>query len=178
MSNTSSQALGSADESGYVTARPKVNRDSSTDPTEDSSIGLEIGEEVSSQALTEETSAPSIPEPLRQPTPQPPVYGLYHWRTARKSAPIPREVLRFERPEPVPAPPALRNKCPEPSQPRPPVIGMPYTRAPEMTCQERRSMKAMARDLHDARSRIAFHHHDIADMSDVVDAVYGYAYSA
>ncbi|CAH1422188.1 unnamed protein product [Lactuca virosa] len=127
MSNTSSQALGSADESGYVTARLKVNRNSSTDPTEDSSIGSETGEEMSSQGPTEETSAPSTPEPLRQPTPQPPVYGLYHRRTARKSEPIPREVLRFERPEPVPTPPAPRNERPEPSQPRPPVIGIPYT---------------------------------------------------
>ncbi|CAH1440485.1 unnamed protein product [Lactuca virosa] len=50
-------------------------------------------------------------------------------------------------------------------------------RAPRMTCQERRSIEAMARDLHDARSRIAYLHHSIADMSDVVDAVCGYAYS-
>ncbi|CAH1435549.1 unnamed protein product [Lactuca virosa] len=178
MSNTSSQALGSADESGYVTARPKVNRDSSTEPTEDPSTGSETGEEVSSQAPTEETSAPPIPEPSRQLTPRPPLYGLCHRRTARKIAPMLREVLRFERHEPVPAPPAPRSERHEPSQPRPPVIGTPYMRAPGMTCQERRSMEAMARDVHDARSRIAYHHHSIADMSDVVDAVCGYAYTA
>ncbi|CAH1435302.1 unnamed protein product [Lactuca virosa] len=76
-------------------------------------------------------------------------------RTSRKSTPMPREVLRFERPEPVPAPPAPRNERPEPSQPRPTVIGMPYMRAPGMTCQERRIMEAMTSDLHDALSRIA-----------------------
>ncbi|CAH1440403.1 unnamed protein product [Lactuca virosa] len=70
------------------------------------------------------------------------------------------------------------SERPEPSQPRPPVIGTPYMRALEMTCQERRSMEAMARDLHDARSRISYHHHNIAEMSDMVYAVCGYAYSA
>ncbi|CAH1422421.1 unnamed protein product [Lactuca virosa] len=78
----------------------------------------------------------------------------------------------------MPTPPAPRNERPEPSQPRPSVIGMPYMRVPGMTCQERRSVEAMARDLHDARSRIAYHHHSIADMSEVVDAVCGNAYSA
>ncbi|CAH1440123.1 unnamed protein product [Lactuca virosa] len=99
-------------------------------------------------------------------------------RTTRKSAPVSREVLRFECPEPVPTPPAPRNKRPEPSQPRPPVIGMPYIRATGLSCLERRNMEDMARDLHDARSWIAYHHHNIADMSDVVDAVCSYAYSA
>ncbi|CAH1453979.1 unnamed protein product [Lactuca virosa] len=178
MSHTSSQALGSADESGYVTAHPKVNRDSTTEPTEDSSTGSETGDEVSSQAPTEETSATSIPDPSRQPTPQPPFYGLYHRRTARKNVPMPREVLRFERPEPMPAPPAPREERPEPSQPRPPLIGMPCMPAPGMTCRERRSMDAKARDLHDARSRITHHHHSIADMTDLVIAAWDYAYSA
>ncbi|CAH1429682.1 unnamed protein product [Lactuca virosa] len=87
MSNTRSQALGSANESGYVTARPKFNRDSSTEPVEDSSMGSDTGDE------------------------------------------------------------------------------------------ERYSMEAMARDLHDARNRIAYHHHNIIDMSEVVDAMCGYAYT-
>ena len=39
-------------------------------------------------------------------------------------------------------------------------------------------MEAMARDLHDACSRITYHHHNIVDMSYVVDVVCGYAYSA
>ncbi|CAH1449720.1 unnamed protein product [Lactuca virosa] len=143
MSNTSSQALGSADESGYVTPRPRLNCDSSIEPIGDSSTGSETGEEVSSQTPTEETSAPSIPEPSRQPTPQSPLYGLCHRRTTRKSVSIPREVLRLEHLEPVSAPPAPRNEHPEPSQPRPPVIGMPIIRAPGMTYQEQCIMEDM-----------------------------------
>ncbi|CAI9282128.1 unnamed protein product [Lactuca saligna] len=39
-------------------------------------------------------------------------------------------------------------------------------------------MEAMAGDLHDAHSRISYHHHNIAYMLEVVDTVCGYAYSA
>ncbi|CAH1436301.1 unnamed protein product [Lactuca virosa] len=48
--------------------------------------------------------------------------------------PMPREVLRFKCPEPVPAHPASRNEHPEPSQPRPPVIGMPYMQVVDALC--------------------------------------------
>ncbi|CAH1412415.1 unnamed protein product [Lactuca virosa] len=98
-------------------------------------------------------------------------YGLcQRWR-ARKSTPMSREVLRFERPKPMPAAPALRHERPDPSKPRPPVIGMTYMHSPGMTCQERHNVESMARDLHDACSRISYHHHNIADMSEMVDVV-------
>ncbi|CAH1432960.1 unnamed protein product [Lactuca virosa] len=63
---------------------------------------------------------------------------------------MPREVLRIEHLEPVSAPPETRNEHLRPCYPRPPVMGIPYMRAPRMTYQERRSMEVMAWDLHDA----------------------------
>ncbi|CAH1434061.1 unnamed protein product [Lactuca virosa] len=51
-------------------------------------------------------------------------------------------------------------------------------RAPGITYQERRNMEAMAKNLHDARSRIGYHHHNITDMSEVVDTMCGYVYAA
>lgn len=76
-----------------------------------------------------------------------------------------REVLRFEHPKLVPAPPALRDEHAEPRETRPLVVGTSIMHAPVMTYQERCNMEAMPRDLHDAHSKIAYHHHNISDMS-------------
>ncbi|KAI3523728.1 hypothetical protein L1887_02079 [Cichorium endivia] len=116
MSHSSFSAAGSADESGYVTGRPRRGSPS-TDSEEDPSMDVESGEEMDSSRDTSRDSRRPTPTPV---LPQPPLYGLRIRRTARKSVPMPTRV-------------SFRAPSPAAEEPPRVVQGIPASRIMEMT---------------------------------------------
>ncbi|KAI3771265.1 hypothetical protein L6452_02425 [Arctium lappa] len=159
MSQSTDPTEYSADESGYITSRPRGNPST---PEEYDSL-------EDSDAATTETPVRSPASVLPSPAPEhspSATRGPRVRATARMSVPLPVRVT-------LPVPPRAEG---EPSLSRtrsvtpPPVIGVPIGHPSGMTVRENRLVLSMATDIQSHRERLDLHQHTIGGLFAIISS--------
>lgn len=168
MSHSSLHALGSADDSGYYTGRPRDNPpryEPEEDPSEeepseeDPSEDPESENEVSSREATRVTTR-MTPTPV---SPQPPQNGVRSRATARMSvAPPVRFAVRD-------FPPGTGPSRPSGNVPPETVSGIPISLDPNMTFWLARRVDGITHELQAHRASIAHHGQMLGNTVDLTE---------
>lgn len=157
MSSSSTPTEHSADESGYVTSRPRrdppiVEEEDPSEASDEANSGTPIRSPVS-----------VIPPPvIPSPAPRGPRVRV----TARKSVPLPRRVT-FATPSRTEGETSGQRA---PSETPPIVTGLPASLTQGMTPAEGTWVRGMEHELYTLRSRMDQHHYVMGNLTEILDA--------
>ncbi|KAJ9546686.1 hypothetical protein OSB04_019229 [Centaurea solstitialis] len=163
MSSSSAPNEYSADESGYITSRPRRDPPSieEEDPSEDSDAA------TSETPVRSPAPVPPPPAPRSAPEIPPPVpRGLRIRTTARKSVPLPMRVTLTDSPRTEGETSRLGAR----SETTQVVTGVPMGHPPGMTAEQARLVRDMARGLDSQRSTLDHHRYILGSVTEILDA--------
>ncbi|KAJ9539536.1 hypothetical protein OSB04_032269 [Centaurea solstitialis] len=163
MSSSSAPNEYSADESGYITSRPRRDPPSieEEDPSEDSDAA------TSETPVRSPAPVPPPPVPRAAPEIPPPApRGLRIRTTARKSVPLPMRVTLTDPPRTEGETSRLGAR----SETTQVVTGVPMGHPPGMTAEQARLVRDMARGLDSQRSTLDHHRYILGSVTEILDA--------